>query len=261
MFFNTQTRFLILLTAFLFSIGNMNIAHAVGGDSTDGEWKYSLSPLFVWAQGIEGSSQIGPVSAPLEITFKDALSNLDMMFTVHFEAKRDKLSLFGEYQYINLGPEAEGPMGGELDVDFKDTIAELGASYWVFGTEKTDWEILGGARYTKQKLSVAVEGGPDRIYTDNDWWVGFFGGRMSATLSDNWTFIGRVDYGLGSSGDTNNIWNLSAMFDYRFKHWGSAFVGYKFMSYDFDNGKTMSFERYVYDATQQGPLLGLTIHW
>jgi hypothetical protein len=103
------------------------------------------------------------------------------MFTVHFEMKRDWLSLFGEYQYVS----------------FKDTIAELGATYWVFGTERTDWEILGGA-------------------------------RMSATLSEKWTFIGRADYGIG---------------------------------YDYDNGKTLSFDRYVYDATQQGPLLGLNIHW
>ena len=97
-FSSTHIRFCMLLTALLFSIENMNLAHAVGGDSTDGEWKYSLSPLFLWAQGIQGSSQIGPVSAPLDITFKDALSNLEMTFTVHFEMKKDRLTLFGEYQ-------------------------------------------------------------------------------------------------------------------------------------------------------------------
>jgi len=260
MFPGSNIRYSILLTVALLSIGSANVVYAVGGESTDGEWEYSLSPLFLWAQGIQGSSQIGPVTAPLDVTFKNALSNLEMTFTVHFEMKKDKLTLFGEYQYVNLGPEATGPMGGELDVGFKDTIAELGATYWVFGTDKTDWEILGGARYTKQKLGVAVEGGPDLINTNNDWWVGFFGGRMSAALSDKWTFIGRADYGLGS-GDSNSIWNLAVMFDYRFRPWGSAFAGYKYMNYNYDNGKTLSFDRYAYDATQQGPLLGLTIHW
>jgi len=89
--------------------------------------------------------------------------------------------------------------------------------------------------------------------------VGFLGGRMSAALSENWTFIGRADYGVGS-GDTNRIWNLSAMFDYRFKNWGSAFFGYKYMNYDYDNG-IRGLEHYAYDATQQGPLIGLAIHW
>ncbi len=226
MFSGSKIRYSLLLTLALLSIGSANVVYAAGGDSTDGEWQYSLSPLFLWAQGIEGGSTIGPVTAPLDITFKDALSNLEATFTVHFEAKRDKLTLFGEYQYVNLGPEAVGPMGGTVDIGFKDTIAELGAGYWVFGTETTDWEIIGGGRYTKQKLDVSVVGGPDLIDIDNNWWVGFFGGRMSATLSNKWTFIGRADYGLGS-GDTNDIWNLNVMFDYRFKHWGSAFIGYK----------------------------------
>jgi predicted porin len=249
----------MLLIAALFFMGSVNNANAEGGDSTDGEWEFRLSPLFLWAQGIQGTSGIGPVTEPLDITFKDALSNLEATFTVHYEMKRDKLTLFGEYQYVNLGPEAEGPMGGQLNIGFKDTIAELGAAYWVFGTPKTDWEILGGARYTKQKLDVNIEDGPHLLDVSNDWWVGFFGGRMSASLSEKWTFIGRVDYGLGS-GETNSIWNLNVMFDYRFRQWGSAFVGYKYMSYDYDNGNT-DLSRYVYDATQQGPLLGLTFHW
>jgi predicted porin len=258
-FSGAHIRFFMLLTALLFSMGNINVAFAVGGDSTDGEWQFSLAPLFLWAQGIEGTSTIGPATAPLDITFKDALSNLEATFTVHFEMKRDKLSLFGEYQYVSLDPEAVGPMGGTVNVNFKDTIAELGASYWVFGTEKTDWEILGGARYTKQKLDVGVEDGLDLRDISNDWWVGFFGGRMSAALSENWTFIARADYGLGA-GDTNQIWNLSAMFDYRFKAWGSVFVGYKYMNYDYDNGHK-GLSRYAYDASQQGPLIGLNFHW
>ena len=82
---------------------------------------------------------------------------------------------------------------------------------------------------------------------------------MSATLSEHWTFIGRANFGVGS-GDTNRIWNLNAMFDYRFKPWGSAFIGYKWMDYNYDNGKA-GLDRYAYDATQQGPLIGLNIHW
>ena len=41
------------------------------------------------------------------------------------------------------------------------------------------------------------------------------------------------------------------MFDYRFKPWGSAFVGYKWMDYNYDNGGR-GLDRYAYDAMQQG---------
>ena len=248
-----------LMMITLLSMVGVNVAHSVGGNSTGGEWEYSLAPLFLWAQGIQGDSTIGPSTSPLDVEFKDALSNLEATFTVHGEMKRDALTLFAEYQYVNTGPEAEGPMDIKLDVGFKDYIAELGVGYWVFGTETTDWEVIGGARYTKQKLDVSVKNGPDLVEVDEDWWVGFFGGRMSARLSKNWTFIARADYGVGA-GETNRIWNLVGMFDYRFKDWGSVFAGYKYMNYDYDNGEN-GFDRYAYDATQQGPLVGLNIHW
>jgi hypothetical protein len=48
-------------------------------------------------------------------------------------------------------------MDATLKIDFKDTIGELGIAYWVFGTEKTNWEVLAGKRYTKQKLDVSIE--------------------------------------------------------------------------------------------------------
>ena len=248
-----------LIAAVLLAMAAASSAHAAGGNSTNGEWEFQLAPLFLWAQGIEGDSQIGPSRTPLDITFKDAFDNLEATFTIHYEMKRDALSLFAEYQYVDLAPTAEGPMGTELNIGFKDTIAELGVGYWVAGTERTDWEVIGGTRYTKQDMSVSVKGGPKLVNVDESWWVGFFGGRFSADLSKNWTFIGRADFGVGS-GDTNRIWNLVGMFDYRFRDWGSVFAGYKWMDYDYDNGE-LGLDRYAYNATQQGPLLGLNFHW
>ena len=135
-------KLIMLIMAILLSTGSINIAHAAGGNSTNGKWEFTLAPLFLWAQGIEGDSQIGPTTAPLDVTFKNALDNLEGTFTVHYEMKRDALTLFAEYQYVNLGPEADGPMNTELDIDFKDTIAELGAGYWVFGTFAQTWKSL-----------------------------------------------------------------------------------------------------------------------
>ena len=254
-----SNKLIALMMVALSAMAGANVAHAVGGNSTDGKWEYSLAPLFLWAQGINGTSAVGPSSLPLEVEFSDAFDNLEAAFTIHYEMKRDALSLFAEYQYVDMGPTAEGPMNTELDIGFKDTIAELGVGYWVFGTDRTDWEVIGGARYTKQELDASVKNGPDLVSVDENWWVGFFGARMSAKLSKNWTFIGRADFGIGS-GKTNRMWNLSAMFDYRFRDWGSVFAGYKWLDYDYDNGEN-GFDRYAYDATQQGPLVGLNFYW
>ncbi len=91
----------------------------------------------------------------------------------------------------------------------------------------------------------------------DDWWHAFAGMRVFRTLGEKWTFIGRADLGYG--GSDNSAINASFMFDYRFNNWGSAFVGYRYLEYDYDNGSDS--DRYAFDAYQQGPLLGLTIHW
>ena len=80
---------------------------------------------------------------------------------------------------------------------------------------------------------------------------------MFAGFAKNWNFIGRADFGAGGS---DLMWNLVGMFDYRFTNWGSFFVGYRVMDYDYDNGESGS-GGYVFNARQQGPLAGLNIHW
>ena len=200
----------------------------VAAEETNGSsgWEFSLSPLFLWGMSIQGDSQIGPVSAPLDISFKDGvLENLEAVFTFHFEAKKDKWTLFTEYQYANLTPTAKVKNDlVEIDVDFKNTMLELGAAYTVASYEKTDIEVLFGARYTEQQNKTKLKSGPTLVDVDESWWNGFVGGRIFTKLSDKWSLVGRADVGAGT-GDKNIVWNLSGFADYRFNDWGFSVSG------------------------------------
>ena len=121
------------------------------------------------------------------------------------------------------------------------------------------WMVVFLVGFFINAITLRITSGLMEGFEVSSWWVAFFGGRFSTQLSTNWSFIGRVDYGLGA-GKTNKVWNLNAMLAYRFKHWGSAFAGYKWMDYDYENS-TRGLGHYGYDASQQGPLLGLIIHW
>jgi hypothetical protein len=85
----------------------------------------------------------------------------------------------------------------------------------------------------------------------------FIGGRVITRINDKWRFVGRVDFGTGGSDLT---WNIVGLFDYRFKDWESVFFGYKWMDYDYDNGKSGP-KRYAYDALQQGSLADFNFYW
>ena len=231
---------------------------AAQADKSDDDWHFSLAPLFLWGMGIDGRTAIGPAEAPLDIEFKDALENMDAVLTFHGEARKKDLTLFAEYQYVSLDPEAVLPNGSSVDINFKNTMAELGVAYRVARFDRTDLEILGGARYVEQKLKAKGLPIPSLSSLSNreDWWDAFFGGRITTRMSTHWSFIGRVDYARGGSDGT---WNLVGMFDYRFRDWGSVFAGYKWMDFDYSNGSGLN--RYEYDARQQGPLAGLNFYW
>jgi hypothetical protein len=73
----------------------------------------------------------------------------DTAISFHFEARRNDLLLFAEYQYVSLDPSIEanlGPIPVDASIDFTVRMAEVGAGYTVSKSERTRWEILGGWR-------------------------------------------------------------------------------------------------------------------
>jgi len=234
----------------------------------DGEWEFALSPLFLWGMGISGDTTIGDATAPLDIKFKDVFSNLEAIFTLHFEARKDKWTIFSEYQYANIGPDVDvslGPVSVDAGIGFKNTMFELGGAYAFRETQNTRWEILGGIRYTDQDIKVdgvitlppSINPQDFEMKGGDGWTHAIVGTRFFGIMSNEWTFIARTDIGYG--GSDNSAFNAVAMFDYRFKDWGSAFIGYRYLKYNYDNDKSEN--AYAYDAYQSGPLAGLTIHW
>ncbi|MEH6453580.1 MAG: hypothetical protein V7782_11140 [Psychromonas sp.] len=230
--------------------------------TTDDEWQFQLAPLFLWGVSIDGNAYAGPITAPLGLSFTDdVFENLEAVFTFHFEAKKNKLLIFAEYQYVDLTPTVTFANGDSAAIGFENIIGELGGGYLISSTQKTDWELLGGIRYTKQTLSATGLPSPPLPVTDiksgDTWYDLFAGGRVSYHFAQNWKVITRADIG---TGDSNLVWNIAAMVDYRFKEWGSVFAGYKAMDYDFDNDQPGT-DGYAIDLRMRGPLLGLNIIW
>jgi len=225
--------------------------------ATDDEWHFMVAPLFFWGQSTDGTTEIGPVTTPLSLNFKDdVLENLSAVFTIHFEAQKGDWTIFTEYQYVDLDPSVATPIGSTADIDFTNQLGEIGVTYKVATLGINDIQVLGGARYTRQDTDVKLNPGPQLVDVTEHWWDGFIGLRVFTHISENWTFLGRGDIGTGGS---DFVWNLVAMFDYQFKDWGSVFFGYRMLDYDYESGSGM--DRYAFDAFQQGPVGGLAFYW
>jgi len=221
-------------------------------------WQNTLAPLYLWGVSMSGDMTTGPITAPLDIEFSDAVSDLEGIFTLHYEGAKGNWGVIVDYSYLNLGPSAEIPSTPPvvLDVDMKNTIAEV-AGLYRFGADNP-WQLLAGFRSYKLDVTINNLSPPPPINitideTINDF---FIGGRYLREINDKWSFRGRADVG---AGDSDLVWNVSAAFDYRFTKLLSGLVGWKVLDYDVDRGSGA--ETFKYDMNHSGPLFALVFHW
>jgi hypothetical protein len=233
----------------------------------DEGWQFSIAPMYLWGKTISGHASAGGKALPLELDFKDdILENLDAALAFHFEAQKDRIALFFEYNFARLDPSSEipgPPVTIKADVEFEDIMIEGGVTWAFAETGSTRWEVLGGLRYYDQDVEVKISTSgpgllPSKVEVGDSWVQPFAGVRTMTRLSERWSFRARADYGYETSDNTA----LSGLFffDYRFRGWGSAFVGYRYLDIDFDNGSNGK-SQYGFDGDQQGPLIGLNLYF
>ena len=263
---NTENKLAPLTALVCSAILSMGSTQAIA--ESPGDWQYSIAPFYLWAKSIEGSSSMGGNASPLELDFKDdILENLDGAFAFHFEARKEKLTLFAEYNYAKLDPSstlALGPIEIKANVDFKDTMWELGTMYEFSDSGSTQWDILGGVRYFEQEIDIGLTGGagqgllPGKLSGGDDWWHFFGGLRVTTKLTERWRLRARADYGYRDN--NNKGTHALAYADYRFRDWGSFFAGYRYLDTDYDNEES-GVKQYGSDITSQGPIFGVNFYF
>lgn len=221
------------------------------------KWQNTLAPLYLWGVSMSGTMTTGPVTTPLEIEFSDAVSDLESIFTLHYEGAKGNWGVIADYSFLNLTPSGTIPgTSAVISVDMENTIAEVAAMYR-FGPN-SPWQLLGG--YRSYKLDVTISGLPlpfaSQVKIDktiNDF---FIGGRFMGSINDKWSFVGRADIG---AGDSDVVWNALAAVDYRFTKLLSVFGGWRILDYDVDTGSGL--DAFKYDMNHSGPVLALAFHW
>jgi len=218
------------------------------------DWEFKLAPLYIWFAGIDGDAGLGPVTAPVDISFGDVFSNLKGIFTFHFEAGKRKWNFFADGMHLKIKPGATLPTGTQVSITVKNDIAEIGGTYRIH--DAAPWvELLAGARYT----SLDVTGSTiPRTDISEEWWDGFGGVRLGHEFGEKkqWSVSGRADVGAGGSDLT---WSAVTLVGWQFNKWGALNAGYKWLAYDYETGSGLS--RFSWDVTYQGPITGLVFRW
>ena len=245
----------LLIGAILF--GSISAFAEEPVSNVNDQWRFEFKPLYLWFLSLEGdttmpSSNSSPGSGGTSQLDEGELTSA---FSVHFEAAKGDWTVFTDYLYgqytasnINI---SSSPVQGSNELTAH--ITELGVAYRVLEQSWYRFELLGGIRYLHvvnkfNFYSIAL----DSLSAKEDIWDGFGGMRFTAIMDDSLTATVRADAGGGGS---DLVWNVAALVDWQYKHWGSVYAGYRVLDYK------VSQKALGLNIQAKGPVIGLSFNW
>lgn len=219
-------------------------------DAASDEWQFHIAPLYLWAVSQDGTMAVRGVESDFTLDFDDAFDNLEMVFTVHFEARKGRWAMLADVSYLELSGSQPLPVGQQsANVDLVNLILE-GAGGYQFADA---WWAIVGVRYFSLDPEITFPVRP--AIDENESWTDVFAGVMwRPSLGERWTFSGRFDIG---AGDSDLVWNATALFDFKANSWLALFFGYRHMDYDYKDDSN----GFAYDVSMTGPVAGLRFYW
>lgn len=221
-------------------------------------WKFTIAPYF-WAAGISGNvAQFGLPSVDVDASFGDVWDHLKFGAMAIGEARYDRYSLFGDFLYTKISGSKATPFGvladeGELDTEVFSGL--LGAGYSVLEGEAGRLDVVGGARIWSVDTEISLNGGllDGRSESDGATWVDAVGGiKGTYSLTPNVFLNG---WGLVGGGGANLDWDVAATIGYKFNDSVSGVIGYRAIGVDYEK------DDFEFDVVEQGPILGLVVHF
>ena len=223
------------------------VAVSSGAAQAEKDWQYAIKPYgwYVWFDGDTGTDGNPPISSD-----NDLLDILDGFFLIQGEARRGKLSLLGEFNWVTLSDDLSvGPLAADWDLE--GYMFALGAGYAVYEEQNTRVELTGGIRYWDVDLSTSlgpVSGSASTTITDP-----FVGFRVATPINDTFTF--HAQGSVGVAGDSDNQFDIGAEVRWQWLERTDVAVGYRHLELDFDK------DAVLVDASLYGPYAALNFRF
>lgn len=219
-------------------------------------WTFSVAPYF-WMAGLSGdTSQFGLPTVHMDANFGDILGNLDFAFMAAGEARNDRFSVIGDIIYTKLSANGETPLGilaDDVDVTSESFSGLLGVGYAVLDGPEGHLDVVGGVKVWSVDTTISFNGGilGGVETSDSATWVdGMVGLRGKYSFTPEIYLTG---WGLVGGGGADVDWDVALGLGYEFNDRVSAIAGYRALGVDYSD------DGFLFDAVQQGPILGVSI--
>ena len=239
-----------VVAALIIAIAAGAAAPVAAQDATSDEWHFTIAPFYLWASDLEGTLTARDREVPIVLPFDQAFDNLEMAFTVHFEAWKGRWGILTDFSYMDLSSDRTvGPL--ELTIGLENLIAEASAAYLF---DDAAFFYLGARYYG---MESAITGSRENEFeVDKSWVDPIMGFGWRPKLSKRWTFSATFDIG-GFGFASDLTWKATAVLDWRVGKFIALGAGYRALDYDYEDED----DGFAYDVRQQGPAVFLRFFW
>lgn len=229
------------------------------------QWSYELTP-YLFAAGLSGNTGIGPVTAEIDMSFSDIVSNLDSGFMAMFEAQKGKWLFIIDGVYLKVEDEQtntwQGPLSNSNTTALYQSATEQ-VYHFMIGhrvlDDKIKLDVLAVERYTMidatlnftlSSESELLPDGSPTISGKKSWWEPALAVRVAMPLAEKWTLNGYADIG-GFGMGSDMSYQLLAGINWQFAKSATAKIGYRYLQQNFEDNL------FSWDVAASGTYLGI----
>lgn len=227
---------------------------------------------WIWLVGFNGDIGVRGRTAGVDSSFGDVLDASDSIFAFsgRLEIGSGRIAAFLDGMYSDLGADDQsGPEGvASIDVTLQQALLDFGLMYRLVDREpegdaaanrkNITLDLYAGGRFNSMEIDLDAQNG-ERRSASKDWIDPIVGAKLGLPFSERWRAEINGDIG-GFGASSDFTWSATAVLGFDFDLFGlpsTAFAGYRAIGWDYSEGSGA--EEFIFDMTQHGPLLGLSL--
>jgi hypothetical protein len=226
----------------------------------DDHWHFAISP-YLWFAGVNGTVGALDRTVGFHASIGDVLSKFNIGLMGLAEARKNRFLVPIDFMWIKLSDDRGLPLSPfpgitSIKVKVTQTVLTPKTGYRVLDHEKLKADAVVGIRYwhLAQNLSLQPSGLLSNSSQSANWVDVVGGARFIMPLSPKAVFTVMGDAG---GGGANVDYQVVGVLGYKIKPSVILQAGWRYLDVNYRPSGTF---RFVYDAAQSGPLLGVTFN-
>jgi hypothetical protein len=229
--------------------------------SEPSDWHVDWVPFYLWFSGLEGNVGAQGYVAPVNVSFADVFSQLNIGYMSVLDVRRKRIGLLTDLVFISVSSDQKATPVGKLYSGFtanaKTFFLDPEGYYRLIEKDQDSVDVVAGARFWHLNNSLDLLQGTlsaTSIGQTQSWVDPLLGARFRIGLPRNFFADLKGDAG-GFGVGSQLTYQIYGGLGKELKQKYSLLLGYRYMSVDYKNGG------FLYDIHMNGLLAGFNIHF